>query len=318
MGNSADSLSIVEPNSFLDIFHNEKARLMRKGSQVFIGIGLTIFFYFCIPSLLYPFYCLLPFYNAPLLVVVGSVIVGNLTTIILHLITNNIYASKYPYFEQYRTMQEPWPWEVDEIAYKQHYRKMMTNTIKGSLFIFPLLSSLTIYFNLIEYIADPELYPSSYEIFMSIMYMAVIFDTLYYWAHRLFHTSWLYKKFHKLHHEYKVTVSIAAQYNHPVDVIITSVIPSLIARILLGRMHVITVYMSTFFNISFGHFNHCGYSVPWYPWGAFPFGIDSEYHDFHHSANIGNYSTFSTYWDTVCGTNKHHWISLKKKEEKSC
>ena len=58
-------------------------------------------------------------------------------------------------------MKQPWPWEVDEVGYKKHYREMISNTIRGSLIIFPILSYTTIHFNLIEYVADPELYPSS-------------------------------------------------------------------------------------------------------------------------------------------------------------
>ena len=43
---------------------------------------------------------------------------------------NHIYASKYLYFEQYRIMKKPWPWEVDEKGIKK-YREIVLNTALG-------------------------------------------------------------------------------------------------------------------------------------------------------------------------------------------
>ena len=193
---------------------------------------------------------------------------------------------------------------------------MIINTIKGSIFMFPLLSYSLIYFNLIEYIADPELYPSSWKIFKDVMFISFVSESFFYWLHRLFHTSYLYKKFHKQHHEYQLAVSIAAIYNHPFDYLITNVMPGLLARVLLGRFHVITAYMWSFYAITFAHFVHCGYAVPWFPWSVFPFGSDIDYHDYHHSNNAGNFGSVTTFWDSICGTNKQFWNSVHRKEEK--
>ena len=97
---------------------------------------------------------------------------------------------------------------------------------------------------------------------------------------------------------------------------ITNIIPGLVARILLGQMHIITVYMWSIYISAFAHYTHCGYDIPWFPWGVVPFGAPIEYHDFHHSSNVGNYGSFSMFWDTICGTDKHFWKSVDKKEEK--
>jgi sterol desaturase/sphingolipid hydroxylase (fatty acid hydroxylase superfamily) len=40
----------------------------------------------------------------------------------------------------------------------------------------------------------------------------------------------------------------------------------------------------------------------------------AEYHNFHHSHNIGNYSSFFSVWDTVFGTNKHYFEYKNRKE----
>ena len=308
---------LSEIHSILDWFVNEKDRIKSKGPQALIGVGLTLFFFICAPSLVYPLYCLLPTYNVVLLIVVGSTILANVNRTIFNLVMNHIYSSKYPYFEQYRIMNKPWPWEVDEEGYKKQYLSIIKNTIRSSFLIFPLISYSLIYFNLVEYVSDPELYPSSLDIFKDIMFMTFVFETSFYWSHRLFHTPWLYKKYHKKHHEYQVTVSIASIYNHPLDYMITNALPGLLSRILLGKMHVITVYLWSFYSAVFIHFSHCGYAMPWFPWGVFPLGSSIEYHDYHHSTNIGNYGSFSMFWDTICGTNKHYWKSIAKQEEKS-
>jgi len=48
-------------------------------------------------------------------------------------------------------------------------------------------------------------------------------------------------------------------------------------------------------------------------------GTEPSYHDYHHSRNMGNYSTFFTVWDTVFGTNKEYYkmvMDLDKEQSK--
>ena len=213
-------------------------------------------------------------------------------------------------------MKKPWPWETNKIEYTKQYRETVINTILGTIFFVPFVTYLSAYFGIAQYVADIELYPSSFGIFKQVIFITIVYETWYYWTHRLLHTSWLYKHFHKKHHEYQVSVSIATIYNHPFDFVFTNIIPTYIAFWLLGEVHIITTYFwYTFITIS-GVLLHIGYDLPWYPWGAFPFGINIGYHDFHHSVNIGNFGVFSSVWDTICGTNKLYYKSIVKEEEK--
>lgn len=52
---------------------------------------------------------------------------------------------------------------------------------------------------------------------------------------------------------------------------------------------------------------HCGYEFSWSPYRLLPFSGSAEYHHFHHSHNVGNYSSFFYYWDSLCGTNKPYF-----------
>jgi len=60
---------------------------------------------------------------------------------------------------------------------------------------------------------------------------------------------------------------------------------------------------------------HSGYEFPGSPFYLLPFGADYTYHAFHHSKNIGNYSSFFTIWDTVCGSNLDFYNWLGDREE---
>ena len=301
----------------LEVIQNEKNRIIGKGLQGFIGLVLTICYFCFAPLLVYPLYCLLPHHNSTLLVVVGVPIVMGTNRLTFNLIMNHIYASKYPYFEQYRIMNKPWPWEADEKGYSKQYKEIIINTMKGLFISFPLLLYCLIYFNLVEYVSDVDLYPSIIENFKDITIFAIVFETFFYWGHRLFHTPWLYKTFHKQHHEYEVTVSIAAIYNHPLDYMLTNIIPALLGQVFLGKVHVITVYFWGFYTATFANFLHCGYNMPWYPWGIFPLGLAIDYHDYHHSTNVGNYGAISIFWDTICGTNHNYYKSKSKLDKKN-
>ena len=61
---------------------------------------------------------------------------------------------------------------------------------------------------------------------------------------------------------------------------------------------------------------HIGYDLPWFPWDGF-FGMNINYHDYHHSVNVGNYGIFSTFWDTICGTNKYSYKYIATEADKN-
>ena len=77
-------------------------------------------------------------------------------------------------------MKNLWPWEIDEIGYSKHYQEIVINTVVGTLFLSPIIAYLSVYFNIVEYVANIELYPSSFEIFKQIIFLSIVFETLYY------------------------------------------------------------------------------------------------------------------------------------------
>ena len=92
--------------------------------------------------------------------------------------------------------------------------------------------------------------------------------------------------------------------------------PTALGPALLGtRIHFATAFTWYIFRYLESVEGHCGYEFSWSPFRLIPFASDYAYHSFHHSHNIGNYSSFFTIWDTVDGSNKVYYDFLKEMKE---
>jgi len=145
----------------------------------------------------------------------------------------------------------------------------------------------------------------------------VMEDFTFYWSHRTLHTPRLYQLIHKKHHEYNITVSLASEYAHPLEYLLGNLLPSAVGGKLLGaKVHFITHFLWNALRVMETVDGHCGYEFTWSPFRLLPFSGSSSYHNFHHSKNVGNYSSFFTYWDTLFGTNKAYHDHLKRLDAK--
>ena len=124
--------------------------------------------------------------------------------------------------------------------------------------------------------------------------------------------SYIYPYTHKLHHKHKYPTSILTFYHHPLDLIITNMIPNLLtiyigfSNISLFQYKLLTVY-KTFIEIS-GHSGkeYNGSSFTQFFWlpKFFNIHLKTEDHDLHHSANNCNYAKRFTIYDKIFGTYK--------------
>lgn len=95
----------------------------------------------------------------------------------------------------------------------------------------------------------------------------------FYYSHRLLHSKMLYKRLHKLHHEYQAPYGLTAIYCHPIEHILSNILP-VVAAFPVLKCHVstallwFTIVLTTTIN------DHSGYHLP--------FLHSAELHDYHH------------------------------------
>lgn len=144
--------------------------------------------------------------------------------------------------------------------------------------------------------------PSPLVIFYHVSLMHIFNDIFFYFSHRLLHWGPLYKTIHKQHHEYKATISIAAEFAHPIEYLFSDVLPTIGGGMVLGSHPHVTIMWVVL--RSWQTFEtHSGYCFA----GSLldKLGLahsrGAAHHDFHHSKNIGNYGE-GEYMDYLFGT----------------
>ncbi|XP_063058651.1 fatty acid hydroxylase domain-containing protein 2 isoform X1 [Engraulis encrasicolus] len=98
-------------------------------------------------------------------------------------------------------------------------------------------------------------------------------EIMFYYSHRLFHHPAIYKHFHKIHHEWTAPVGVVALYAHPIEHVLSNMVPALLGPVLL-RSHLSTTVLWYTVALLITTISHCGYHLPLLP--------SPEFHDFHH------------------------------------
>lgn len=96
--------------------------------------------------------------------------------------------------------------------------------------------------------------------------------------------------------------SIAAEYAHPVEQVLANFIPTFGGLALCGA-HPLTFMLWIVIRILETVESHSGYHFRYSPFSFSDYQGGADVHDFHHSVNKGNYGSFTTFWDVVCGTD---------------
>ena len=120
----------------------------------------------------------------------------------------------------------------------------------------------------------------------------------------MFHSKILYKRFHKQHHSFRGTIGAAAEYAHPVEVVVANQIPTV--GLLLGiGAHPLVQAVWVMLLLGQTYEVHSGYDFTdsW----ACRVGLlngGSTFHDHHHTANMGNFG--AEHMDWLFGTMDHY------------
>lgn len=228
-----------------------------------------------------------------------------------------LYLGKFRIFERDRTRGTPdeeWPWETMPVAeWRQFFRRSLFLNLLNSFMTNPLIT-LTMHLAGAEDLSPTAIdrMPVPHVFLAQLMFCMVMEDFTFYIGHRVLHIPFLYKNVHKIHHEHKVTFCMAAIHAHPLEYAIANIIPVLVGPLILGpHIHRASVFGWYFMRGWESMEGHSGYGFCWSPFRLIPFSPDGDYHFFHHSANVGCYATFFTWWDTILGTNSVYYKQKK-------
>ncbi|GFT99254.1 fatty acid hydroxylase domain-containing protein 2 [Nephila pilipes] len=116
--------------------------------------------------------------------------------------------------------------------------------------------------------------------FGEILFAIIAEEILFYYLHRILHHRSLYKHFHKKHHEFTSPIAISAIYCHPVEHVLSNLLPVLAPWILINA-HVLSIWTWVTLTSPLGVMLHSGYHLP--------LAQPPEFHHYHHMKFNENY-----------------------------
>ena len=135
-----------------------------------------------------------------------------------------------------------------------------------------------------------------YMLLSVVLYFAFT-ETLIYWIHRALHSDLLYKRLHKIHHQYRVTTSWVSTAFHPLDSFAQAV-PHHLAAFLFpvhAVFYLAMVGMVTAWSVVIHD------RVSWVRWKFINYTGHHTLHHWYYQYNLGQYTTV---WDRLMGTYK--------------
>jgi sterol desaturase/sphingolipid hydroxylase (fatty acid hydroxylase superfamily) len=213
----------------------------------------------------------------------------------LHFLTYWIFGGIFLLTEKYKS---EWINQYKIQSIDKNKDKNLVNVIKNVIFNQTIVSFIFVYFiynffNFFNMNLQYGEYPDFKTIITHFLVYFTVEEVLFYYSHRLLHHPSIYGYIHKKHHEWKTPICITAVYCHPVEHMISNLLPIFVGPFIMNS-HIsllwIWIFMATLNTLN----SHSGYNLP--------FLFSNESHNYHHLVFNRCYGIFG-FLDIIHSTN---------------
>lgn len=206
------------------------------------------------------------------------------------------------------------PYQIERSDHQRPSDALLRETLLTGVVNRFVLEPLTVWFLLYELMIRIGDMPGmdspagEWRVVAAVFFGARLFNDFgFYWSHRALHHPYLYRRFHKQHHQFTGTIGFAAEHAHPVEQLLSNQLPTVGFSILVGS-HPLVFYVWVAMRLLQTYEVHSGVLLPWSQ------GEATAWHDYHHSHNRGCFGAM--YLDYLCGTCDHYLVWKQAQQQR--
>jgi len=247
--------------------------------------------------------------DARALFVLGGLLCNTLTSVLGNLLFLPLYWYAPAWAERRRTGAASFPWrsplaEARRAFWRELLPRSLLRVALNHALVAPLLFVMWAILPLArrQSIFAAEL-PSAAKLAWQLAFCAAVEDVLFYLCHRTMHSvPFLYRHVHSVHHEWRVTTTLAAEHAHVLEFVVGNLGPA-VAGALLLQAHALTLWMFIVVRVCVSFEEHAGFAFEFSPCRLLPCGATVDGHDYHHANSGGGiFASQFALLDAVLGT----------------